>query len=119
MPCSCAMRRIHLSDLMLMAGVLNSEVEKIRPASYRGTGPGSKRGTQISPIRLDFLALTAISSAVSHQNRETFAKTIGTYRKKGYGRATVLLVSLRISTRYVEFRPNPLQEFFLLFALSL
>ncbi|MCJ8204480.1 hypothetical protein [Pseudomonas sp. RGM2987] len=72
-----------MSDLMLMAGFLNSEVEKIRPASYRGAGPGSKRGKQISPIRLDFLALAAIAPAVSHENRETFAKTIGRSGKKG------------------------------------
>jgi hypothetical protein len=68
---------------MLMAGVLNSEVEKNCPASYRGARQGSKREKQISPIRLDFQSLTAIAHAVSHQNRETFAKTIGTFRKKG------------------------------------
>jgi len=46
-------------------------------------GPGSKRGTQISPIRRDFQGLAPRALAVSHQNRETFAKTIGTFRKKG------------------------------------
>ncbi|CAI8705781.1 hypothetical protein EMIT043CA1_110101 [Pseudomonas brassicacearum] len=58
-------------------------MEKIRPASYWGAGPSSKRGTQISPIRLDFRVLPAIARAVSHQIRETFAKTIGTFWKKG------------------------------------
>jgi hypothetical protein len=58
-------------------------VEKIRPASYRGAGQGSKRVTQISPIHLDFRVLPAIARAVSHQIRETFAKTIGTFWKKG------------------------------------
>jgi len=35
---------------MLMAGVLNSEVEKFCPASYRGTPPGSKSGALFSLI---------------------------------------------------------------------
>jgi hypothetical protein len=68
---------------MLMAGVLNSEVEKFCPASYRAGAPGSKSGKQFSPIARESRVLIAIRCTVSHENRETFARTIGTFRKKG------------------------------------
>jgi len=68
---------------MLMAGVLNSEVEKFCPASYRAGAPGSKSGRQFSTIPREFRAFTAIRCTVSHENRETFARNIGTFRKKG------------------------------------
>jgi len=76
---------------MLMAGVLNSEVKKFCWASYRGWPRGSKG-------RLFFLAprspcwagrtfnrgvLVRYQGAASHENRETFGNTIGTFRKKG------------------------------------
>jgi hypothetical protein len=68
---------------MLMAGVLNSEVEKYCPASYRGAPPGSKSGKQFSTIPRKFRAFAAMQCTVSHENRETFAGSIGTFRKKG------------------------------------
>src|SRR5690606_28103253 len=39
MPCSCAMRRIHLSDLMLMAGVLRSWIKRENSAHLNGLAP--------------------------------------------------------------------------------
>jgi len=68
---------------MLMAGVLNNVVEKICPASYRGAPPGSKREEQFSTILPDLRTFGAIPRTVSHENRETFARNIGTFRKKG------------------------------------
>jgi hypothetical protein len=49
------MRRIHLSDLMLMAGVLNSEVENlsgILPGAPLGskTGCNSRQSSEITPL---------------------------------------------------------------------
>jgi hypothetical protein len=68
---------------MLMAGVLNSEVEKFCPASYRGASPGSKSEAQFSAIPRNFRACAAMQCTVSHENRETFAGSIGTFGKKG------------------------------------
>jgi hypothetical protein len=50
------MRRIHLSDLMLMAGVLNSEVEK-SVRHLTGAPPGSKCALQFSANTLEIRAL--------------------------------------------------------------
>jgi hypothetical protein len=68
---------------MLMACVLNSEVEKICPASYRARASGSKSGSQILAIPRNFRPLGENQRTVSHENRETFTASIGTFLKKG------------------------------------
>jgi hypothetical protein len=68
---------------MLMAGVLNSEVEKFCPASYRARAPGSKSEAQFSRITPESGAFPKILSTVSPEFRETFARSIGTFGKKG------------------------------------
>jgi hypothetical protein len=68
---------------MLMAGVLNSEVEKICPASYRAAPQGSKRWAKFSTIPLNLPTVETLLWTVDHENRETFARSIGTFRKKG------------------------------------
>jgi hypothetical protein len=76
---------------MLMAGVLNSEVKKFCWASYRGWLRGSKGRLFFLLPRRPCWAGRAFNcglwvrypAAASHENRETFGNTIGTFLKKG------------------------------------
>jgi len=76
---------------MLMAGVLNSEVKKFCWASYRGWPRGSKGRLFFLPPCSPGWAertfncgmLVRYQAAASHENRETFGNTIGTFLKKG------------------------------------
>jgi hypothetical protein len=44
---------------------------------------GFKGRAQFSTITLDLRAVETIRRTVDHENRETFARSIGTFRKKG------------------------------------